>query len=230
MHCSKCGNLLLSDQAVFCQTCGFRLQPLPPAQPVKSKPQGNNYSILCLTLALLISVGGLLFFVASVNVAPDRSSENDLRGMYPYPTPPTATPDQSLRNTFIANANAAPPVHQQPTPSTETIEPRAFTVSSRSIKSWTIVIPDQYSRGRIVGRFEASGGDGNDIEVYITDEDGMTNLRNNHQMSGWYDSGKVTVGEIDATLKPGTYYLVFNNRFSFLTNKAINSEIKVEMY
>jgi hypothetical protein len=44
----------------------------------------------------------------------------------------------------------------------------------------------------------------------------------------YYDSGEVTVGKIDVRLKPGTYYLVFDNSFSGLSNKAITSDIQIQ--
>lgn len=81
---------------------------------------------------------------------------------------------------------------------------------------------------KVSGNFRASGGGGNDVEVYITDENGFTNIKNGHSGNVWYDSGKITVGDIDVKLGPGTYYLVFSNTFSVFANKAVTSDINIE--
>jgi len=68
----------------------------------------------------------------------------------------------------------------------------------------------------------------NNIRVFILDEDGFANWRNGRIVRMFYDSGKVTGGKIDVRLKPGTYYLVFDNSFSGLSNKAITSDIQIQ--
>ena len=40
-----------------------------------------------------------------------------------------------------------------------------------------------------------------------------------------YQSGKITVGNVNTLLGPGTYYLAFNNGFSLLTAKTITASI-----
>jgi len=54
------------------------------------------------------------------------------------------------------------------------------------------------------------------------------NWKNHHSATTYYNSGKVTVGTIDAQLGSGTYFLVFDNTFSLLSNKAISSDIKIQ--
>jgi hypothetical protein len=82
---------------------------------------------------------------------------------------------------------------------------------------------------RVVGRFRASGGSGNDIEVYILDEDAFENFRNGHRASTYYNSGRVTVGKINVHLEEeGTYYLVFSNTFSLFSNKVVNARVFIE--
>ena len=71
------------------------------------------------------------------------------------------------------------------------------------------------------GKFRARGGSGNDIEVYILDEDGFENWRNGHRASTYYNSGRVTVGRFNVKLSEGIYYLVMNNNFSVVSNKAV---------
>jgi len=73
----------------------------------------------------------------------------------------------------------------------------------------------------VEGDFRARGGGGNDIEVVITDENGA----NGHAGRFWYQSGKTTVGNIDVHLGPGTYYIVFSNRFSLVSQKTVSARI-----
>ena len=82
-------------------------------------------------------------------------------------------------------------------------------------------------RGAVVaGRFRAQGGSGNDIEVFILDSDGLENFRNGHRVPTYYNSGRVTVGTINVTLSEGDYHLVFNNKFSALSNKAVTASVE----
>lgn len=73
------------------------------------------------------------------------------------------------------------------------------------------------------GNFTASGGSGNDIEVYVMSEADFVNWQNGHAAKTYYNSGKVTVGNITVNLPAdaGTYYLVFNNKFSLLSSKSV---------
>jgi hypothetical protein len=74
---------------------------------------------------------------------------------------------------------------------------------------------------RLKGTFRATGGSANDIRVVITDERGVQNLGERHESLSWYDSGKVTLSAIDAQLRPGTFYVVFDNGFSPVSNKVV---------
>jgi hypothetical protein len=75
---------------------------------------------------------------------------------------------------------------------------------------------------RVAAKFRARGGSGNDIEVFILDEDGFENWRNGHRVGTYYNSGRITVGRFDLNLRPGKYFLVMNNKFSAVSNKVVN--------
>lgn len=83
------------------------------------------------------------------------------------------------------------------------------------------------NRATVTGRFRAYGGPGNDIEAYILDQDGFTNWSNNHGAPAYYNSGRLTVGTIKTPLNAGTYYLVFNNRYSPRDAKTV--EVTIEL-
>jgi hypothetical protein len=80
--------------------------------------------------------------------------------------------------------------------------------------------------GRIVGRFEAQGGTGNDIELYIMDEDSFTNWKNGHASEYYYQSGRRTVGEFNVGVAAGNFYIVLSNTFSSSTPKAVTLTIR----
>jgi hypothetical protein len=82
--------------------------------------------------------------------------------------------------------------------------------------------------GRIVGRFRAEGGSGNDIVCLILDQDGFENLRNHHAVRPYYNSGRVTVANIYAELGEGSYVLVFDNTFSAITPKAVTARVEMQ--
>lgn len=83
---------------------------------------------------------------------------------------------------------------------------------------------------KVVGRFHAQGGRGNDIETFIVDEDGFENYSNRHQVRTYYNSGRVTVGTINTALNPGKYYLIFNNGFSTFSNKVVEAHVVLINY
>lgn len=80
---------------------------------------------------------------------------------------------------------------------------------------------------KLSGRFQASGGSGDDIRVIIMTKDDYTNFVNGHSAHCYYDSGKNTVSTIDVDLPSGpqNYVLVFDNTFSILTDKEVNANI-----
>lgn len=117
-------------------------------------------------------------------------------------SPPSET--YSTKTSLVNSSFAIPPGKHLPFP---------FTVSNRAIVS---------------GRFTAQGGGGNDIKVYILDADGYENFKNGHQVNTFYNSGQVTVGTISAVLGRGTYYLVFDNGYSFICNKAVTASVDVQ--
>jgi len=72
------------------------------------------------------------------------------------------------------------------------------------------------------GEFVATGGSGNDIKVFLFDQVNFLNWKNGHDAPSIYSSGQVTAGKINLPFKQsGTYYLVFDNRFSALTGKSV---------
>src|SRR5471030_142588 len=81
---------------------------------------------------------------------------------------------------------------------------------------------------RIVGRFEAAGGGGNDIEVVIAEQDEFLNWFSNHGGKIIYNSGKRTTGTLDVQISSsGTYVVAFSNKFSAISAKTVSGNILI---
>lgn len=90
------------------------------------------------------------------------------------------------------------------------------------------VSPATMNNVRVVGRFTASGGFGNDVEAILTDEDDFENWKNGHPARALYSTGQTTIGDIDTVITaPGTYYLAFSNKFSAFANKTVSADIEL---
>jgi hypothetical protein len=88
---------------------------------------------------------------------------------------------------------------------------------------WSFQVPQgQYDL--VQGRFPVIAG--RDVEAYIFDRDGFENFSNGTKAKTWYNSGRVTVDSPNVALKPGQYYLVFSNKFSLVTNKLVEVDIR----
>lgn len=136
---------------------------------------------------------------------------------------PTIAPNHTERSFAETVRQVAPQIIKQERRSAlmapdTVIEPGHWVVKTFVIK------PEMYPAS-IVGSFRASGGTGNDIRVFIADDEGFINTQNNHEALYYYHSGKVTVGSFNLLLKPGRYHLVFDNTFSIMANKIVRSDI-----
>lgn len=108
---------------------------------------------------------------------------------------------------------------------TQTIMNTAITVRALSYSYYQFAVPAGATAVAVDGHFNATGGSGNDIEVYILNHDEFVNFQNGHSTPTYYNSGKVTDGAINAALPGGgTFFLVFNNNFSFITPKAVQAQ------
>jgi ribosomal protein L40E len=109
----------------------------------------------------------------------------------------------------------------------ETVAPAAFSVGARSFSYFKFEVPAAARDVAVTGKFSAQGGQANDIEVQLLTEDGFISWQDGYSANTFYNSGRVTQGEINAVLPStaGTYYLVFNNKFSAKSGKAIQSDL-----
>jgi zinc-ribbon domain len=111
-------------------------------------------------------------------------------------------------------------------PHTLVLQNTAMTVKAGGYEYQRFTVTPGSTNVFVDGHFSATGGLGNDIEVFVLSEDGFANFKNGHQAQTYFNSGKVTQNGIDAVLPGGgTYYLVFNNGYSLLTPKAVQANV-----
>lgn len=106
-----------------------------------------------------------------------------------------------------------------------------ITVRAGSHRAYYVSVTSGMENARIIGTFTASGGSGNDIIVYVMDETNYINWKNGHQAYCYYNSGKVTTGSFTVYLSPGTYYVIYDNTFSIISDKEVSTrvDLKYEM-
>jgi hypothetical protein len=104
----------------------------------------------------------------------------------------------------------------------DVLTPSVFTVKAASMSSFHFTVDRP---AHVFGRFQATGGDGNDIEAVIADAGNFEKWKNGQPAQVMYQSDKVTMGSIQVMLSPGQYDLAFNNRFSSLADKTITASI-----
>jgi hypothetical protein len=122
---------------------------------------------------------------------------------------------------FIIRPGGGPPGETH----VEALTPSQFTVKAGSI----YYVKFNVGRSaRVAGRFEASGGQGNDVQVVVANADSFENWQNGHTTQVLYQTDKTTVGTLNVPItRPGTYYLGFNNKFSLFTDKTVSGQIQL---
>jgi hypothetical protein len=213
VYCTKCGTDLPEDSQ-FCRRCGQAVNAAPassatPAIAATSPaPTNNRLERIPLFLAVLVIVALLGWFI-------DHQTQQ-------AKTTPTVLPSQS------AAVPQPPPLRQHRV----TIGTGALTVAAANSIYYQLPVPATATLVKVQGHFTATGGTGNDIEVYMLNQEQFINWQNGHPTPTYYNSGRVTVGDIDATLPndAGTYYLIFNNKFSLITPKAVQETMTMTYF
>lgn len=104
-----------------------------------------------------------------------------------------------------------------------------ITIGARRYVTFRVRIDDSMYNPHVIGRFHASGGSGNDIQVAVVHEDELPNLTNGHSARVlWSTKGKKTTDSFDVALSPGTYYLWVSNQFSEFTAKQVFLDATLE--
>ena len=77
----------------------------------------------------------------------------------------------------------------------------------------------------VQGGFIASATLGDNIIVYILDEDGFRQYENGQSISTYYNSDKVESGVFDVILFSGQYYIVMSNTYSDFSTKTVQLQV-----
>lgn len=147
------------------------------------------------------------------------TKENIGQGKPVWKTTQLSCPDDPLKLTKPSRQLSPP---QSPAPQNPRIVPPAFTIPAGGYSFYPFVIR---KNGVLFGRFQATGGGGNDVEVFVLGQDEFTNWKNGHSVDTSYNSGRITVSNISVELSSGSYFLVFSNTFSVVTPKAVTANI-----
>ena len=203
MFCPKCGTEH-PDDSQFCRKCGNTIgtaSTTPTAAPLK--PETKKKPLVRAPFAIL-GVLVVIFLIYAYNASQHSNPNSNV-----------STIDQLTKQQHM-----------------ETAANPALVVGPLSFYSYKFDVPQGASSVLIHGDFTASGGLGNDIEVLFLSETDLVNWRNGHPAKAFYSSGKVTTGNLNVNIPAiaGTYYLVFNNRFSLLAQKSVRVNAVMTYY
>ena len=76
----------------------------------------------------------------------------------------------------------------------------------------------------VSGTFSSTAGLGNDIMVYVFDQNNLQKFTGN-SYTAYYQSGKVGTGSFNINLTPGTYYIVLSNLYSSFSTKNVHIQV-----
>jgi len=129
----------------------------------------------------------------------------------------------------LARLSSGPSVSPSQTPVAEKLFSGQIVVrAGQHVYRKFNIDPSRMQDVRVVGSFQASGGSGNDIQVVLAEESEFENWKNRHEAHVLYSTGQITTGKIDVPItQTGTYYLVFSNAFSLVSDKDVFTEIEL---
>jgi hypothetical protein len=219
MFCRKCGTGM-PDDSQFCLKCGQSVATsegrasatgtaaaVAPARiPIRIAAPRPKRNIAAWILGCVFLSVFLLLVVVWVGVQVIRHSQ--------------------LSAQSSASQERPPQLHKQTTGNV------AFTISAGGASNYKFTVPAMASNVTMKGHFAATGGFGNDIEVFVCAEDGFVNWQNGHGTKTFYNSGHVTQDSVNISLPsdPATYYVVFSNKASLLTPRAVEASIDLNYY
>lgn len=122
---------------------------------------------------------------------------------------------------------------------TEAIIPATLSVNPHSFSAYKFTVPASASNVVVIGQFKAAGGSPNgrsttggatsEVEVQVLTDAAFAAWQSGYSTNTYYSSGKVSQGDINAVLPPGagTYYVVFNNKFSPRITKTVQADVNL---
>lgn len=220
MICIACG-LQSPVDAQVCLHCGEQVSTsIDIVNPGKNRKRSRIVVIAFSILGVFACV--LTAFAIITEIMNGRSQTQEpttvTGGPGLYSAPPLSTP--------------TPTPMPSPVLKTETYEIDTKAIGLQPDQMWwhPLLVRNDWRNARLVGKFTAQGGEKNDIEAVVTNEEGLVNWRKNslHRPKVWYKSGRVTEDTIKVPLPAGQSYFVFNNRFSASANKTVRFNLRIE--
>lgn len=113
----------------------------------------------------------------------------------------------------------------------------AFSVAPRAFRYYKFSLPEGTANAAVVGQFKSVAEDAGDksngtdidngIEAYVLTESAFAVWQKGYATSSLYDSGNVTGSSVQADIPPGAgiYYLVFSNKSTPKTSKAVHATV-----
>jgi hypothetical protein len=74
----------------------------------------------------------------------------------------------------------------------------------------------------VTGQFSAEAALGDNIIVYLLDQNNFNTFKSGQSAQAYYNSGKVSSGNLNVGISPGTYYIVLSNTYSSFSTKTVN--------
>lgn len=143
---------------------------------------------------------------------------------------------QSPPNVTAPSGNPVAPAAPQPQVIRANVASGTYSVPALNHLAVKFAVGSaQAQQARVVGVFRV-GGLKNTIQVFVANEaeyaawieNAKLEAKYRHQVSVTYATEKVSEGQINVPIRSaGTYYLVFNNRFSLLTPKQVSAKVEL---
>lgn len=236
MFCQACGKKL-PDSSKFCNHCGtqINIQSYSSGLEGKQKTVGKAAVstrligvVAVIIITVLLAIGTLSYILLNHSKEKQNTSDQSESQQSQAASAPTQSASSETQEIPIQQDEPEREPEPQHNTGHKSLVPEAFSVPSGQRWYVKFDVLDTWKDIIISGSFRSSGGSGNDIEVFIADEEGFLNIVNGHEAQVYYQSGRVTAGSINISLEPGTYYLIFSNTFSGLANKTVAAEIDLE--
>ena len=74
----------------------------------------------------------------------------------------------------------------------------------------------------VTGQFSAEAALGDNIIVYLLDQNNFDAFKSGSSAQAYYNSGKVSSGSLNVGISPGTYYIIMSNTYSSFSTKTVS--------
>lgn len=111
----------------------------------------------------------------------------------------------------------------------EEITPAVVSLGAHNFAAFKFTVPSGAGNVTVRGQFSSTGGSDGAVEAYLLSDAAFVSWQDGYSSSTYYESGRVAQSSIDVSLPmgPGSYYLVFNNKFSPRAPKTVQALISV---